>query len=158
MNDYADFNTHRIEGFARMGGQFSVPLFSHIVDNLWVGGCPRGHLPDHFKSVICLYPWETYEVPDETVYVRAYLYDSHDEPDEKQIKALATVANVFRRMGPTLVHCQAGLNRSNLVAAMALMLDGMRAPDAIRLLREKRCDMVLCNRTFESWLERQEVA
>jgi hypothetical protein len=60
--------------------------------------------------------------------------------------------NLCRTTGPVLVHCQAGLNRSSLVAARALMLDGRTAGDAIRTVREKRSPACLCNRAFEDYL------
>jgi protein-tyrosine phosphatase len=44
------------------------------------------------------------------------------------------------------------LNRSALVAGMALILDGWKPADAIALLREKRSPAVLCNPAFEQWL------
>ena len=156
MSELADFTTHKIEGFARMGNTpFSVPLFSHITGSLWVGGCPVETLPEQFKYVVCLYPWGSYRINDDNVFAQAKLYDSEDEPDSKQILALAKTVNAFIDAGTTLVHCQAGLNRSNLVAARALMLQGFSAQDAIKLLRQQRCDAVLCNTAFELWLERQ---
>jgi protein-tyrosine phosphatase len=55
----------------------------------------------------------------------------------------------------TLVHCQAGLNRSSLIVARTLMLgQDMTAKDAIALIREKRSPMCLCNDTFRIYLER----
>ncbi len=50
------------------------------------------------------------------------------------------------------MHCQAGINRSGLVTALALVEEGMKAVDAIALLRAKRSPAVLCNRAFEQWL------
>jgi protein-tyrosine phosphatase len=50
------------------------------------------------------------------------------------------------------VHCQAGLNRSGLITARALMLRGMSATDAIQLLRKRRDPAVLCNAVFANWL------
>ena len=51
-----------------------------------------------------------------------------------------------------LIRCQAGLNRSGLVMALVLMRDGHSASDAIELIRSRRGDIALCNRTFEQWL------
>jgi protein-tyrosine phosphatase len=53
-----------------------------------------------------------------------------------------------------LVHCQAGLNRSGVVVAYALMLNGMSAAEAIARIRERRSPAVLCNPQFERWLRR----
>jgi protein-tyrosine phosphatase len=63
------------------------------------------------------------------------------------------VADRLRQGHTVLVHCQAGLNRSNLIAALALMrLTGCDAAAAIALLREKRSPLVLCNEAFEQYL------
>ena len=71
----------------------------------------------------------------------------------KQFGDLAHEVNRRRDLGQTiLVHCQVGLNRSATVVALALMLRGMKAADAIRLLREKRHRLVICNPHFERWL------
>ena len=51
-----------------------------------------------------------------------------------------------------LVRCQAGLNRSGLVTALVLMLEGHTALEAIELLRTRRSPWVLCNNDFVQWL------
>src|SRR3990167_6848200 len=106
-NTLADLNTHHIEGIARMGNKpFRVPLYSQITDNLWTGGCPRGTAPEEFQFIVCLYPWEPYDVPNEhcTTLV-ARLYDSGDIPDKRMLYALADYVDAVTRIGPTLVHC-----------------------------------------------------
>jgi protein-tyrosine phosphatase len=60
--------------------------------------------------------------------------------------------NACRRRGPTLVHCTAGVNRSALIVAAALIQEGMDAAPAIALLRAKRGPDVLFNQNFERWL------
>lgn len=153
QTEYADLDTHHIEGIAREGNKaFSVSLFSNIGENLIVGGCPRGAAPEWIKFIISLYPWEPYETHEGQVVTKAFLYDQGGTPNGPLVDALAKHVNECRAMGPTLVHCQAGLNRSNLVAARALILAGRTPDEAINLLREKRCDAVLCNASFERWL------
>jgi hypothetical protein len=51
-----------------------------------------------------------------------------------------------------LVRCQAGLNRSGLVTALVLVLDGWQPGEAIAHLRDRRSPHVLCNRQFVRWL------
>ena len=153
MTDFADFDNHHIEGFARMGNTpFRVPLLSEIEPGFWQGGCPIGHAPKEFDFIINLYPWESYKTYRHQTVLQAQLLDSGDMPDKKLLLVLARHVNECRKAGMTLVHCQAGLNRSALVAGLALVESGMTGEQAIKLLREKRCDAVLCNKTFESWL------
>jgi protein-tyrosine phosphatase len=149
----ADLSTHHIEGIARHGSTpFKVSLFSQIEGNLWMGGCPRGDAPRHFDYIVCLYPWEHYVVHEKQVHLQAQLFDSNDVPAKAKLVALAKTVNAFVEAGPTLVHCQAGLNRSGLVTALSLMLRGRTAEQAIALVRAKRCGAVLCNDHFENWL------
>lgn len=58
----------------------------------------------------------------------------------------------WRRGQRVLIRCQAGVNRSGLVSALVLMLEGYAADEAIALLRRQRGSVVLSNRHFEKWL------
>ncbi len=51
-----------------------------------------------------------------------------------------------------LIRCQAGVNRSGLVMALALMHHGLAAHEAIALIRSRRSPAVLNNRHFVRWL------
>lgn len=51
-----------------------------------------------------------------------------------------------------LIRCQAGLNRSGLVTALVLMLDGHSATEAVNQLRARRSPWALCNDAFVDWL------
>jgi Dual specificity phosphatase, catalytic domain len=147
-----DPTQERMSGIARHGNT-PFDVISEIVPGLWQGGCRTGlKLPGHIEHVISLYPWESYQGHDDVrSALSVVMYDSEDQ-GYAQVDAIAAWVNVCRADGPTLVHCQAGLNRSSLVAARALMLDGFTAQDAIALLREKRSPACLCNRSFESYL------
>lgn len=151
----ADLKTHHIEGIAREGNtEFSCPLITPIDDNFWQGGCRNGvNLQGYFKHIVSLYPWERY-VPgcELDSFVEVRLYDGPIVPDEAQLYHLAQHINFCRLKGRTLVHCQAGLNRSGLLAGLALVLSGVKPPDAITMLRANRTPAVLCNRKFERWL------
>lgn len=155
----ADLETHFIDGIAREGNMgFSCPLITPIDENFWQGGCINGvNLQGFFKHIVSLYPWERY-VPggdlDSLVEVR--LYDGPTVPDEEQLYSLAKHINFCRKHGRTLVHCQAGLNRSGLLAGLALVLSGLSPTDAISTLRKGRSPAVLCNPKFEKWLLTRE--
>lgn len=133
-------------------GWFSCPLITEVEDGLWQGGCIGGvTLPEDFRHVLSLYPWERYTLGPDTKLLEVKLYDALDQ-DLEMIDELARYVNDCRAEGKTLVHCQAGLNRSGLIVARALMLEGYSARDAIDKLRESRSPMVLCNPAFEEWL------
>lgn len=130
-----------------------VPIISEVADNLWQGGCIDGLiLPKFIKHVVSLYPWERYKVQHELdSFLEIRMYDSLTQQFD-QIYELAEWVNYRREDGPVLVHCQAGLNRSSLVAGMALVFYGMSGDEAVKYLREKRSPAVLCNPTFEKHL------
>lgn len=134
---------------------FDVPFMSHITGNLWVGGCTNGLiLPAEIKHLVSLYVWEEYIVQhDLGSKLVVCMYDSLDQA-MGQVKGIAAWVNSCLEDGPTLVHCQAGLNRSNLVAATALIENGMNPAHAINFLRERRSNAVLCNDAFCDWLLR----
>lgn len=119
---------------------------------------PVGHTPEiripRFQRILNLYPWSLYAVPEGTLMATAELRDSVDLSPQEEIDRLAyKVIEWLEHDYTVLVHCQAGLNRSALVAARVLMLhSGMSADDAINLVREKRSPMCLCNRHFERFL------
>jgi protein-tyrosine phosphatase len=150
-----DPQQQRMRGVAVHGDKdFDVPFISHIDGNLWTGGCTtRLILPRHIEHVVSLYPWEAYRVQHELrSFTSVRMYDSAGDVDIEQVVSVARWVNECLRTGPTLVHCQAGLNRSGMVAAAALILGGRTPSQAIDLLREKRSDAVLCNSTFEAFL------
>lgn len=151
-----DPNHQRMRGIAIHGNTpFDVPYISHITGNLWTGGCTTGLvLPDSFRHLISLYPWERYEVDhnlDSELYVR--MYDSEDDVDSVKLAALAQWVRDCAKDGQTLVHCQAGLNRSNLVAGLALTLMGYSGKEAVAIIKEKRSPEALCNQAFLGLLE-----
>lgn len=147
--------SRRMRGVAVHGNTpFDVPYVTPVAENLWTGGCEQGLvLPTEVQHVVSLYPWEWYEEQHElrsSLFVR--MYDSIEQTFD-QVVGLARWVNTCRADGLTLVHCQAGLNRSALVAATALVLAGDHDPaEAIATLREKRSPAVLCNPAFEAWL------
>ena len=150
---FTDVNSHYIEGGRPDTGTLKIPLISQVTDNLWQGGCIGGvKLPEDFKYVVSLYMWEEYTIPDTCTRITVKMYDSAREPDGALVRALGNLVADLSRAGKTLVHCQAGLNRSGLICATSLIEQGWEPEAAIKLLREKRSPAVLCNQTFENWL------
>lgn len=155
-HDYLDqTDEHKISGWLPGYGDISMPLVSHVEGNLWLGGCVDGvRLGNDFLRVVSLTNQEYVLGPD-TIRVQERLWDAAFIPDEALLNRLADTVVRFLGEGKTLVHCQAGLNRSGLVAGLALVKMGQPPAEAIALLRAARHDQVLCNQTFASWLLRQ---
>ena len=150
-----DPRVYRMEGTAIHGNTpFSVPFISEILPGFHQGGCEHGlKLPEDIVHVVSLYPWERYQLHEGVrSFTEMKMSDSSEGPDRTSLVEIATKVNECRADGPTLVHCQAGLNRSGLVAGVALVLEGRTPQEAINLLRESRSPAVLCNKTFEQWL------
>ena len=144
----------RQQGVARHGfTPFDCPVVSEITDDLWMGGYQRSLLlPLEVKHVVSLYPWGEYPEHEELRSRTSFwMYDSTDQGFE-QVDMIAGWVNELRRDGVTLVHCQAGLNRSGLITARALILKGGEPAQVIRNLRSRRSPAVLCNPAFEEWL------
>ena len=110
-----DPREQRMRGIATHGHTpFDVPFISHVEGNLWQGGCENGLiLPEEIQHVVSLYPWEKYTINHDATYTEYRMYDSHDI-QEDDVRAAAELVNERVLDGPTLVHCQAGLNRSEI--------------------------------------------
>lgn len=132
---------------------FSMMLISKITDDLYQGGCFGGlALPQEIEHVVSLYKWERYRLhPNVKSFLEVTMYDASNQGFE-QVEEIARWVNARRQEGPVLVHCQAGLNRSSLIAGRALMLGGLTADAAINLLRTQRSPACLCNKSFEAYL------
>jgi protein-tyrosine phosphatase len=148
-----DPEQQRMTGHTRHGNrEFDVPFISPIAENLWSGGCATGLvLPTHIEHVVSLYPWEQYQITHAVKSLTAIVM--YDDPEsgqsEQRLWDVARWVRACTSDGPTLVHCQAGLNRSGLVTALTLRLLGHRPEDAVAMLREKRSPACLCNEEFE---------
>lgn len=152
-----DWTNHRSSGYVGQlynpmnpqASYFDAPLISPVDGNLYQGGCQQGvPLGDEFATVVSLYPWERYGLAEGVELYEFQMYDSSEGVlFEDLVKASDAVLKGLAK-GNTLVHCQAGLNRSGLVAAFTLMRLGKSAQEAIDLLRRQRSSFVLCNKTF----------
>lgn len=144
----------RMSGVATHGmTPFDVPFISHIEGNLYQGGTRQGLvMPHYIEHFVSLYMWESYSISHGLKSSKTVeMYDSTSQGFE-QVDELAQHVHECMQDGPTLVVCQAGLNRSSLVAARALMLGGRTADEAITLLRGRRSPACLCNPAFERYL------
>jgi protein-tyrosine phosphatase len=76
------------------------------------------------------------QVANEILYVYFPMNDDEYLPNATKLDALGRfIASLVDARHVVLVHCLIGLNRSNLVAAMALTYLGMSGADAVRRLQ-----------------------
>jgi len=148
--------------------RYDLPVWSEILPNLWMGGtdyADRVGLPfntpfvttENFDTAVTMYG---YANPADW-YVAEYRYpilDSTDVAfDMDVIHGLVKTAYKDWKNGKrVLIRCQAGLNRSGLITALVLMMDGFTADEAINLIRTNRDPMCLYNDAFVGWLKRQD--
>jgi Cyclin-dependent kinase inhibitor 3 (CDKN3) len=139
---------------------------TEIIPNLWMGGYPLGkdgfgnYDPSYegFDLVIDL----DEEAPDLAdfggiMHLHWPIDDGYLMPDTATATALGELAaTAVRHELKTLIHCYAGLNRSGLITALALIALGHEPRAAIALIRERRSAHALFNRTFARWLLRDE--
>lgn len=104
MSELADFESEPIEGLNPDGG-VTIPLFSRIGHNIWMGGCPVDSVPPETQFIVSLYPWAEYTVPEGVTVTRAWLHDVHEVPDVPLLVALACWVSTVRQIGVTFVHC-----------------------------------------------------
>jgi protein-tyrosine phosphatase len=146
---------------------WDFPLWSEILPNLWVGGTDdddtledsvnlhanRKITKEDFDAVVTLYAWAQpvdWMVED----LRFGFYDSGISHIDMEAlhRAASFAVDQVRNGNKVLIRCQAGLNRSGLTAALALIQMGYKPDEAIDLLRAKRSHYVLINKEFENFL------
>ena len=119
--------------------------------NLYQGGIPTNL--DKFQYVINLVGTQRYHVPIGRTVIIYPFNDAPIIPNEEKLFELSELAVKYSNRGPTLIHCAMGVNRSGLVMALTLMnRNGLSAKEAIELIRGKRSEECLSNKTFEEWL------
>jgi protein-tyrosine phosphatase len=138
-----------------------LSLVSEILPNLYMGGTddydivqfgkklPELHEREEFDAVVTCY---SYAQPM-SWYVHENRYGFADGPLNPETfakaKELASwLHSEWKAGAKCLSRCQAGLNRSGLVIALVLMMDGYSADEAIFLIREKRDRNALFNPDF----------
>lgn len=140
-------------------------LFNEILPNLFMGGTADEATIDipqelkhfnganEFDCVVTLYAWAS--PVNWGVEERRFGFPDADIIEEyiPTIIELAKWAHAKWISGKRVnIRCQAGLNRSGLITALVLMINGLSADEAIDMLREKRSTYALCNGEYEHWL------
>ncbi len=88
---------------------------------------------------------------DQFMYIYLPIHDA-EMPDMDRLHGVAKMcAELVRRGDRVLSHCGLGLNRSALLAALILMYNGMRGPDAVERIQARRPG-ALYNDKFREYL------
>lgn len=142
-----------------------LPLYSEVLPKLFIGGTddrdvisnPNRHesLIDctEFESVVTLYAYANpkgwhvaenrYGFPDSALSLS----------DMVAVRNLADWLHKEWRAGKNaLARCQAGLNRSSLIIALVLLLEGYSSQEAIELIRARRSEDALFNKSFVAFI------
>ncbi len=137
--------------------------FDHVLGSLYQGGKirPERSYRPFSMIVLCSKEWQ----PEMPRYVGKIVRPRFDDAEsiggrdfERIVRGARAVAAELARGGTVLVTCSAGLNRSGLVAGIALgiryRLDGEQIVTAIRRARQHAADRIghshaLSNETFE---------
>lgn len=128
-----------------------VRAWDEIVPGLWMGGDLRS--PEAFDHVVSLCAIGDAVTPGPEGQTCWFIDDADELPDLERLHGLAReVADRVERGEQVLVRCQAGLNRSGLLAGAVLAELGLDPEDALTRIRDRRGAMALCNPTFASYL------
>lgn len=132
--------------------------WSEVAPGLWVGAhdyddghaLRRAVVRDEFDVVVSLFARDGHGPDVGVEHHHHRMPDAVLEPqDVAEIARLAGVVAARLDEGRTvLVRCQAGLNRSSLVAALALVHRGWEPQSAIDAIRAARSQNCLFNRSF----------
>jgi protein-tyrosine phosphatase len=86
------------------------------------------------------------------LWLHVPIWDGEMENPTGVRAAARTVADRVKARRRVLVHCWAGLNRSGVVSARALMFMGVPVTEAIARVRSARGPYALSNAEFVQWL------
>jgi len=145
-------------------------VWSKILKNLWIGGVdPKAGLSTPikgqrhtevwpFEATLTLYPL-AHPVPWWTTEYRYGFADGpiEDEDINELFEAAAWAYRRWKSGDTTLIRCRRGINRSAMLLALVLMIDGYTPTRAINLIRKKRSPSALFNPDFEEFLRSSDV-
>lgn len=159
---FTDPRERHLDAHANYGPGYPLrmPFMTQVAENLWHGGVEAGLvLPAFVDYKLSLFRPEDYAFQHELKESLTVTMQDDLEQEADEIPELAVWVNERRALGPVFVHCQAGINRSSLVVAAALIESGEVATgqEAIDFIREKRDRACLCNPNFEAWVRDEAV-
>lgn len=134
--------------------------YDRVAPKLWQGSAPTEGCYEKFDAIVLCavehqpkYLWDTVRGRFRGEVLRAPFRDTDEPTRDELIAARDAAVSVAARVTAgkrVLVTCQAGLNRSGLVSALALCtaVEGMTPGDAIDLVRRARGPWALSNPAF----------
>jgi protein-tyrosine phosphatase len=130
---------------------------SNIVPRLWVGGQPPfdRDLPAFDVLALCARELQPERPAFRGMVIRCPIPDDHLSTAEvsRTLTTAKMVADALLGGQRVLVTCAAGINRSVLVASLALnRITRMGADDLVRVMRTRRHPTALYNRHFQELL------
>jgi protein tyrosine phosphatase len=165
--DEADLINLERPDHGQAGRRYYDPLWSEVLNGLWQGGTDDLDVdrqlkvpmitPKNFDTVITMYA----DANPVDWFVKEFRYGVWDSDINKMnVEELFDIVRLahadWKRGKRVLIRCQAGWNRSGLITALVLIREGMGAREAIDLIREKRSEWALCNKSFEKFLIEQD--
>jgi hypothetical protein len=134
---------------------FELPL---VGGELWQGGTPD--ILRRWDMIVGLEHEPTDRIQARLRLGGTYIWhpiDDFEVVDSNALRDIALlVADRVELGAKVLVHCSAGLNRSGVVNARALMWMDHTAEEAISRVRKNRYQTVLCNPRFVRWLQQEQ--
>lgn len=147
--------------------------WTEIIPNLFIG-CHDYNVGYHGEQDIrSAFPEDTFDVvvtmfrrgpeynPSFGVEYHEILFPDSQVTDEfirQAMDASLRVASGIEAGRKVLSRCQAGLNRSSLVAGLAMIRLGFSGADAVQLVRARRSPWALCNEDYADFLISGEAA
>ena len=135
--------------------------FDAVIPGLYQGDFPAGTVDwSRFDDVVSLTIEDVPGVRLQVGGLRMHVPIWDDEMvDPTGVRTAArTVAERVTAGKRVLVHCSAGLNRSGVVSARALMFMGVPVAEAIAKVRSARGPYALSNPDFVAWLHEEAAA
>lgn len=138
--------------------------YSHILGGLYQGSAPPtgSQVGKEFDALVLMaseYQPKAKEFGDVEVYQAPILDSKPSSQDiQKAYAAAKWVASKLHANKKVLVTCMAGLNRSGMVSAMALILTGYQPKNAMAAVRNARGPKALSNKYFVKLLNGMKAA
>lgn len=131
--------------------------WDEIVPGLFQGDFPDGDVDwSQFDDVVTMSnAAPSPQLPADGLWLHVPIWDGEMEEPAAVRDAARTVAERVGAGRRVLVHCWAGLNRSGVVAARALMFMGVPVDEAIAAVRAARGSDALFNEHFVAWLHEE---